>query len=435
LKRRAVSLVVVSGALGLATACSAVLGFEPLTLYPSEAGAAEAGQTDAPVPSGPSDAAPGSDAGDAATCAADLTSDPKNCGRCNHDCLGGKCESSQCTPIKLADGLAYPEGLVVSSTSVYVAELDQNRILRFGNTSLGVCVKQPPPKECILTEDPTNVFQPTAMGIDATHVYWANAGFGFAHQVRSCPLEGCGAVAAATVAQLGEDAFGQVFGNDPLPLELVVRDGQVYWPENNGAAIRSAPATGGGPISTYLESSSFSPLAIAVDDTRIFFTDDSHSHPTQIQAVSKTQLDAGTAQVVASTNAPPYAIALSAAGNLYWTIPSIAGTGDGLVQSIVKTSDGGTPVGALASAQIDPHAILVDDRNVYWLLVGDSATATGMVVYCRLTGCPSEGPIILASEQRYPRHLAQDASAIYWSNEGLSSSSDYDGQVWKIAKP
>lgn len=36
------------------------------------------------------------------TCA-DLSSDPKNCGACGHDCLGGKCSAGQCQPVAFAD--------------------------------------------------------------------------------------------------------------------------------------------------------------------------------------------------------------------------------------------------------------------------------------------------------------------------------------------
>lgn len=32
------------------------------------------------------------------TCVAALDTDPKNCGRCDHDCLGGGCEAGACTP-------------------------------------------------------------------------------------------------------------------------------------------------------------------------------------------------------------------------------------------------------------------------------------------------------------------------------------------------
>lgn len=426
-RRMVLVFVAACASIGGSAACSAVLGFNSLTLLPSDEagpsleGGGQDGTTDGPK----SDAG-----GDGATCVADLMVDPKNCGRCGHDCLGGTCDTGQCQPVKLGDGLAVPEGLVVDATNVFVTEYDLNRIVKFGKNALGPCKAAPLPNQCIF--DQTQAFKPTAMGVDATNVYWTTTGGGATHEIRSCPRAGCGGQAPKLIAQLGTEAFGHLFGNDVLPLELVVKDGQVFWPESLGGAIRSAPVTGG-TVTTYLESSSYMPLAIAVDGAQIFFTDDTNQHPTQIQAVPR---DASrTVSVIAATPARPYGLGLTTTGNLYWTIPFISNAGDGLVQASPKSADGGAPIGAVASSQADPHMLMVDALNVYWVITGSSNAATGMVLYCRLTGCPTDGPIVLARDQRVPAHLTQDEAAIYWSNEGLSSSSTYDGQVWKVAKP
>jgi sugar lactone lactonase YvrE len=421
-------------------ACSAVLGFEPLTRLPNDAdvsdsGDADGGDSSRTVQDGGGDV----DAATAETsCGADLTNDPANCGRCNHDCAFGTCEAGACKPLKLADGLAVPQGLVVDGTDVFVAEYDLNRIARFGKNALGPCATPPVPAQCVFTEDQANVFKPTGMGIDATNIYWANTGSGLNHEIRSCPRAGCGAQTATLIAQLGQDALAHLFGSGVLPLDLVVRDGQVFWPESGGGAIRSAAVDGGGLVTTYLENGSFMPLAIAVDNTEIFFTDDTNQHPTRIQAVPRhgSARDGGAVTFVASTPGRPYGIGLSASGNLYWTVPFIAASGDGVVQATSKSADGGAPIGAVATMEIDPRALLVDASNLYWLVTGSEDAATGMVVYCPLAkGCPPEGPIILAKGQKHPLHLTQDDSAIYWSNEGLATSLTYDGQVWKVAKP
>lgn len=408
-------------------ACSAVLGFDSLSLYPNEAGEPVEGGAD-----GARDGAvPETDGGgEGGTCAADLMVDPKHCGRCNHACLGGTCQTGQCQPIKLGDGLAIPEGLVVDATDVFVTEYDLNRIVKFGKSSLGPCAGAPLPSQCVF--DKTEAFKPTAMGIDTMNVYWTVTGGGFAHEIRSCPRAGCGGQAPKLVAKLGQDAFAHLFGTDVLPLELVVRDGQVFWPESNAGAIRSAPVTGG-PVTTYLSNGSYMPLAIAVDATQIFFTDDTNQHPTQIQAVPRDT--SGSVKVIAATPARPYGLGLTATGNLYWTVPFISNEGDGLVQASAKSADGGAPIGAVASSQLEPHALIVDTTNVYWVATGSENAATGMVLCCPLSGCPADGPLVLAKDQRVPRHLTQDEAAIYWSNEGLSTAATYDGQVWKVAKP
>jgi len=420
-------------------ACSVVLGFEPLRLDPargSEAGTSieDGGNgTDATH----EDGSVSSDA--AAPCTADVQTDPKNCGRCGHDCGGGACQARVCQAVKVAGGLGIPEGIAVDANFIFVAEYDTNRILRFEKATVpSVCSSAPTPSQCIFTEDQANVFKPTAMAADGTNVYWTNTGGGFTHEIRSCPRAGCGGSGAVVVASLQTEAFGHIFGDELLPLELVVKNGRIFWPENESGAIRSALIDGGAQT-TYLENGSFAPVAIAVDDANVYFTDDTNQHPTQIQAVplDGTARDGGAVKVLASTPARPFGLALAMTGTLYWSVLRVNGVGDGLVQSAPKSGlpDAGSPVGALASNQIEPTSVMVDDTNVYWVQAGSGNAATGMVVYCPFTGCPSEGPIVLAKQQNQPRHLAQDENAIYWSNEGLSTAVTYDGEVWKIAKP
>ncbi|CAN5916246.1 hypothetical protein BH11MYX4_BH11MYX4_43130 [soil metagenome] len=287
------------------------------------------------------------------------------------------------------------------------------------------------PAACLFTA--TNVYRPTGMGIDGTNVYWVNGGG--ASEIRSCPRKTCGGKTPTLIAGLTGNTFDHILGNGLLPLELVVRSGQVFWPESGGGAIRSAPVAGGGPVTTYLTSSSFAPLAIAVDDDFVYFTDDTNQHQTQIAAVPRAGAP-GAVKVVATTPARPYGIALNdATGNLYWTVPFVSEDGYCLVQAAAKTANGGAPLGAVATQQDDPRAIIVDSVNVYWLLTGALAAATGQVVYCPLKGCPVDGPIVLASAQRVPKHLTQDETAIYWSNEGTAGSATFNGQVLKVAKP
>lgn len=417
-------------------ACGAVLGFDDLTPLPSQS---DGGGTDAPT-TGDALVADG-DPGDGATvdapvdCMADLQVDAKHCGRCGHSCQGGTCLAGKCQALKLADGLGYPEGLVVDANDVFVAELDVNRILRIGKNAVGPCATAPLPAQCIVTADQANVFKPTGMGIDDTSIYWANTGSGFQHEIRACARTGCGGQAARNIAKLGVSALDHLFGKEVLPLALVVKDGQVFWPESSEGALRSAPVAGNGTVTTYLKGATFMPLAIAVDDSEIFFTDDTNQHQTQIASVPRT--GAGPVKVIAATPARPFGITRSPVGNLYWSVPFQGEVGDGLVQSAPSSGipNGGPAVGAIATNMVEPKALVADATNLYWVISGDSANPTGLVVYCPLAGCPADGPIVLATQQRFPYHITQDETSIYWSNEGVSSSSAYDGQIWKIAKP
>ena len=66
-----------------------------------QAGAPEGG-TGSPVGSA-GDTSTAGEAGSGPVCNADFTSDPKNCGRCGHDCGGGECSDSTCQLVAVID--------------------------------------------------------------------------------------------------------------------------------------------------------------------------------------------------------------------------------------------------------------------------------------------------------------------------------------------
>jgi hypothetical protein len=135
--RRASVALGICGALGCTLlACGAIIGTrDDLTYDPDAAGGG--GGTDAVANAdgtggGNTDANAGKDAGSgdgassdgAATCpGVDLTNDDKNCGACNHDCLGGKCMTSKCQPAKLFSGGIATYALAVDSTNILFIEM------------------------------------------------------------------------------------------------------------------------------------------------------------------------------------------------------------------------------------------------------------------------------------------------------------------------
>lgn len=86
-----------------------------------------------PVPVVEASTVPGTDAGADATADAqveagpclDLIEDPKNCGRCGHDCLGGKCSDARCQPSTIITGEAAATlGVAVDATTLYWSRFD-----------------------------------------------------------------------------------------------------------------------------------------------------------------------------------------------------------------------------------------------------------------------------------------------------------------------
>lgn len=75
-------------------ACSQLLGIDDLAWRGGDA------SVDAPVDAELDDVAEDAPL-DAATCDGSFAADPKNCGRCGHDCFGGACDAGACEPATL----------------------------------------------------------------------------------------------------------------------------------------------------------------------------------------------------------------------------------------------------------------------------------------------------------------------------------------------
>jgi hypothetical protein len=121
--------------LSAAAACNAILGNEPRTIYPGDAAGGDApsgvgvdGTADGPSqgvsdsPSGEaaavSDAPPEGPAPSDGACT-DASSDPLNCGRCGHSCLGAPCVDGMCQPTVLVHGIDPPVAMVGDDTTLW----------------------------------------------------------------------------------------------------------------------------------------------------------------------------------------------------------------------------------------------------------------------------------------------------------------------------
>ena len=78
-----------------------------------------------------------SEAGVIVTCDTTKTSDdPKNCGACAHDCLGGDCLEGKCQPVLLADDMKNPNGVAFTSAGLYIGSDDGLYLLPSGGKKL-----------------------------------------------------------------------------------------------------------------------------------------------------------------------------------------------------------------------------------------------------------------------------------------------------------
>ncbi len=128
------------------------------------------GATDAPFDGPGSEDA--SDAG--ATCDANTQLDPKNCGRCGHDCLGADCSYGACGALVVTSGTYLSASLATDGVRVFYRDQTSVRSCPVGGCDAGE----------LLASAPANSAGAIAAG--PTAVYWSDG-----TAVRSCTKTAC----------------------------------------------------------------------------------------------------------------------------------------------------------------------------------------------------------------------------------------------------
>jgi hypothetical protein len=293
----------------------------------------------------------------------DLTSDPHNCGKCGHDCLGGACTASTCQPVVLTSTQNHPSGIAVDSSFVYWT----NR----ASGTAGSVAKMPINGGAVTTLA-TSLDAPFPIAVDASRVYWANPVN--PGNVMSVPLGG----GTPTTYASGRNA----------PSAIAVDGTNLYWAEVSG--VYSVPIAGGS-IFTLVGISNpqrpICPTGLAIDASNAYWSDGCLG-----SIVGKVPLGGGTVVSLLGGVAAGIVIDASDAyfvqvGTLY-KVPLAGGAATTLATNIGGTQiiaedatylytpslvqipkAGGTPV-TLASS--DPNGIAVDATAVYWT---DGATS------------------------------------------------------------
>jgi hypothetical protein len=349
-----------------------------------------------------------SDGGEAGPCSTDLMTDALNCGRCGHDCVGGKCMAGQCRPVTLASGLSNPNGIALGGTDVYVTTYSSNAVLTVPKAGGAVAVLA------------TN--QTAAMGValDNDTLYWANNDFafndaGYLGGVWKCTLPAC---ATRTLVRPAD------YGSYP-----VIRSGTLFYNAVNVGEIDRSALDGTGQIA--LATNVNQPFAFAVDDTHLYFT--------SIEAsLNRVLIDGGNAnnpQAIGASDAPVGFVTLDDT-RVYWAYTTAQKVSH--VSSAPKDGGGdeieyGAPVD-----NVVPLGVAVDATYLYWSTAGvydamGVPAGDGKVFACPKAGCAGAPALLLASANSGAGPMAQDDKAVYWVEYGEYTKPN--GRVCKVAKP
>ncbi|HUJ27218.1 MAG TPA: hypothetical protein VLW85_14435 [Myxococcales bacterium] len=271
-------------------------------------------------------------------------------------------------PVALANGQFAPCGIAAAGGNVFFTT---------GNGALlRVAASGGEPQLLALAQD-----HPCDIATDGERVFWAN--YSTDGSISSLPIAG------GTPAVLAQGLRG--------PAGLTLFDGVLHWVEVTGASVSRMPA-GGGDVEV-LATEESTPAALAVGPDAIYWS--------SVGKHSIRLLRGGSVATLATDQDAPIAMRFRN-GVLYWI-----NDGDGRVFAARPGAD--PQVIALTQ---HPDGLAVDDTNVY---VSDESTILRV-------GLGGENPTVIASDQLAPGEMAVDDDNVYWVNTNPS------GTVMKLAK-
>ncbi len=331
-------------------------------------------------------------------CDASLATDPLNCGRCGHDCLGGTCQAGACQPVALALVSGGRGAVAVDDVNVYFpTPAPTSGVAACAKTG---CNNMP---TTIIT-DPGTVSSPgLSIATDGTNVYWANS-----TDVMQCAVGGCNGQALHLAT------------NQSFPHAVVVDSTNVYWltlgSVSGGNVVKCAIGGAGGP--TTVATDALVPEGVAVDATTIYWTDDDTAGVGQVQTCPLSGC-MGAPSVLASNQTFPATITLDA-NNVYWL--NVAGS-----PAVVRCAKGGcgnapTP---LATSLTQPGGLVVDPNSLFVSVASGAGNQMGQILVCPVGGCNNTYSV-LAHDASRTTAIAADVTAIYWI--------DTAGGIWRVAK-
>jgi sugar lactone lactonase YvrE len=413
------------GALGLVgvalLACNAIISVPDPGANPADATSPDAMAVgDGPIGDDAIDedaATPGPEAGsDASTCngiPVTLSSDPKNCGSCGHDCLGGGCQNGSCQPITLVLNAAGAIGVAVDDTNVYFTQYNDG------------CVSKVPKTGGAVELMSYGRGNPWLILTEGGNVYWTDRSGAIYSAAASSGVPGLQAMDGGSVGQCGLLDAGVVLGDvDTLaivppaaePYGIATDGVNLYWTNlEGGGGVWTVPIAGSHPSDPQLVSvgpcGAYCQTGIAVSGSDLLWMSYAgyvYRTPAGAHSASQlTRLINVDARFVASDGT-----------NVYWTMSDS--------NSVWTVPLAGGETVAISEVEATPWGIVVDSSGVYWVDSGALGPVTSAVRRARFQN-GSWSIVTLADGLGVPMGVATDSTAIYWVENG-------SGNVMKLAK-
>jgi hypothetical protein len=339
---------------------------------PEATGAADSADALGALPDAP-DAPDDARSADGNTCTS-TQADSHNCGRCGHDCLGGACALSQCTPFVLwsSEGGASPFSLQQDDGFLYWADEIETVGRTDKNTGATIALTQS-----------NGGARPLA--VDDSSVWWGDY-----TGIWTCPKSGCGA-GPSLVTSDGR-------GIDSLSIDGTY----LYWADVGSGPLRQVNKFGHAETGIVLVDAGAS--GVVADGQRVYFLTP----------------DGGPGAVTVDDAAAPDPFPPSGGTDLYggflfWVDPGFDAIYDAPTATLVEQP--------LVVGRASVAAVTSDGANLYWIESPGSSNTDGKIVGCAIGSCSAA---TIATGYHDPTSLVVDDAAVYWN--------DSDGNLWKLAK-
>ena len=341
--------------------------------------------------------------------------DTKNCGRCDHSCLGGACTAGVCQAVELASVAGAPMTRIAVSEQHVFASTG----IRLTSESGGVWRI---PKAGGAPELYSPIRYSEAMAIVGDTLYFVVDDYikdGTPDQTGgfySCPVTGPAPCTPTLIAPAES------------PRAITVDNGRILYGDGRvgkGLMAYSPPAApvvfrdGFGSLSSYF-----------VDGPNAYYVlTQSPPGPPPAAKVFEILTDGGVDQKYVYANAHAQGGRLAGNANeIFFTAYDYQDSTPGVVRRIPRT--GGAPCDIGGTMVKRPYGIYVDGTRVYWTNLGDGAAepyTNGGLMSCEQAGCCTT-PKTMWTGDGQPEGVTGDANAIYFVTRAK-------GSVWKIAKP
>ena len=354
-------------------------------------------------------------AAEANACGADLRIDPKNCGRCGHDCLGGACSSGKCDALHLGEtggrlSRVMRSGAYVLTSSVLRQSTETGGLWRVP-VSGGVTELYVP---LVHAEGFAVLGDLLYFAVDELPVDGADNHGG----LYSCPLVGPAPCTPTLIASADR------------PVDVTADQGRVFYTDRaNGDALMVYTAPG---PPTVFRAAGAAPFSVAtnvhVEGAAAFLTAVGYVGLKQAARLWEVLPDGGAIELYSYTSPSASTGRLFATPDMFvFSAFDFTATTGGVVRRIPRKGGGLCDLGG--TTNVRPYGVHADASRVYWTNQGVGSALpynNGSVVSCVQAGCCTT-PEVLWKGPVQPTGLTGDDEALYFVT--------YAGSIWKVAKP